>query len=313
MSEFGMQAAPHVNTLRRFLPPDRLWPLNGLWTYHYHVPDKMIPYLKDFGDPRWLHEYVFLTQIVQGEALKTAIEHCRRRKFACGGALYWSLNAPWPNACWETVDYYGRPKAGFYFAKRAFAPIIVSPARSGDSVEVYLVNDTPNEVKGVLTVRVVDVSEGKVAREERMTASAPPNASTAVARLPLSELVRDPQREVLHFTFEHPGGTVWNTLLLAKPREVSFAGVDLSVEVKSARREGRDAVVEVEVSSGGYARYVYVDVVEDFVAIADDSYFDLLPGERKLVKLKVKGAAGPLTIVAGAWNARPVRKSVAPQ
>jgi beta-mannosidase len=313
MSEFGMQAAPHVNTLRRFLPPDKLWPLNGLWVYHYHVPDKMIPYLKDFGDPRWLHDYVFLTQIVQGEALKTAIEHCRRRKFACGGALYWSLNAPWPNACWETVDYYGRPKAGFYFAKRAFAPVIVSPVRSGEEVEVHLVNDTMSEVRGVLTVRLVDAGSGRVVREERVEAGAPPNSSAVAAKLRLSEWVRDPRRELLHFTFEHPGGSAWNSLLLAKPREVSFAPADLSVEVRAARVEGRDAVVEVEVSSSGYARYAFVDVLEDFVAVADDNFFDLLPGERKLVKLRVKGASGPLTLVAGAWNAKPVRRVVAPQ
>jgi beta-mannosidase len=273
----------------------------------------MIPYLKDFGDPRWLHEYVFLTQIVQGEALKTAIEHCRRRKFACGGALYWSLNAPWPNACWETVDYYGRPKAGFYFAKRAFAPVIVSPVRSGEEVEVHLVNDTMSEVRGVLTVRLVDAGSGRVVREERVEAGAPPNSSAVAAKLRLSEWVRDPRRELLHFSFEHPGGSAWNSLLLAKPREVSFAPVDLSVEVRAARVEGRDAVVEVEVSSSGYARYAFVDVLEDFVAVADDNFFDLLPGERKLVKLRVKGASGPLTLVAGAWNAKPVRRVVAPQ
>ena len=312
LSEFGMQAAPHVNTLRRFLPPEKLWPVNELWVYHYHVPDKMIPYLKDYGDPRGLHDYVLLTQLVQAEALRTAIEHCRRRKFACGGALYWSLNAPWPNVCWETVDYYGRPKMGFYAAKRAFAPVLVSPVLAGDEVEVHVVNDELREVAGTLTVRAVDVGRHEVVREEGVPVRVPANASAVVARLPAREWIRDPRREILHFRLEYEGGASWNVLIAAKHREVAFAPAELELRVESVKLEGGDAVVEAEVASRGYARLAHVDVVEDFVAVADDNYFDLLPGERRRVRVRVKGGGGGFTLVARALNARPISRPVQP-
>ncbi|MEM0309156.1 MAG: glycoside hydrolase family 2 protein [Thermofilaceae archaeon] len=312
LSEFGMQAAPHVNSLRRFLPPEKLWPINELWVYHYHVPDKMIPYLRDFGDPRWLLEYVFLTQLVQAEALRTAIEHARRRKFACGGALYWSFNAPWPNMCWETVDYYGRPKMGFYAAKRAFAPVLVSPLKSGEAIDVYVVNDLLTKVSGTLTVRVVNVGEHRVVKELRLPVSVEANASSVVARLHAGELVGDPAREVVHFTLEHEGGSSRNVLLLARPREVSFAPTELELSVKSVERGEGYVIVEAEVSSRGYARLAHVDVVEDYVAIADDNYFDLLPGEKRTVKLRVKGADKSFTLLAAAQNARAVTKVVDP-
>ncbi|MCS7104299.1 MAG: hypothetical protein NZ954_01880 [Thermofilaceae archaeon] len=310
LSEFGMQAAPHVNSLKRFLPPEKLWPVNELWIYHYHVPDKMIPYLKDYGDPRSLHDYVFLTQLVQAEALKTAVEHARRRKFACGGALYWSFNAPWPNMCWETVDYYGRPKMGFYAVKKAFAPVIVSPVRNGEKVEVYVVNDLLKEVKGTLILYVVDVSTGSIVKQEKVDVSVPPNSSLLAADYQASELVRDPEREILCFKLEYDGGSSGNVLLLTKPRDVSFASTDLELRLLSVRREKDLAVLEVEVGSRGYARLVFVDVVEDLIVVAEDNYFDLLPGEKKVLRVRVRKPSETFTLTVAAQNAHPVKFSM---
>ncbi|RLE69886.1 MAG: glycoside hydrolase family 2 protein, partial [Thermoprotei archaeon] len=58
LSEFGMQAAPHPHTLAKFLPPGKLWPINEFWLYHYHVPERVVPYLRDYGEPRDLLSYV---------------------------------------------------------------------------------------------------------------------------------------------------------------------------------------------------------------------------------------------------------------
>ena len=312
LSEFGMQAAPHPHTLRRFLPPGRLWPINELWIYHYHVPEKVVPYLRDYGEPRDLLSYVFLTQLVQAEALKTAIEHCRRRKFLCGGALYWSFNAPWPNACWETVDYYGRPKMGYYFAKRAFAPVLVSPVRRGDEIEVWVVNDELRMVRGVLKVSVVDVERGEVIGEREASISVEPNSSSLVARYKLRDLgVEDPEAVVLCFRLEHDGGESRNVLLLARHRDVRFSTTSLELEVVEARREGDDAIIEVEVGSERYARLAFIDVAEDYVAVASDNFFDLLPGERRRITLRVKKPGKTVTVIAAAYNApTPVRRVV---
>jgi len=271
-----------------------------------------VPYLRDYGEPRDLLSYVFLTQLVQAEALKTAIEHCRRRKFLCGGALYWSFNAPWPNACWETVDYYGRPKMGYYFAKRAFAPVLVSPLRRGDEIEVWVVNDELRMVRGVLKVSVVDVERGEVIGEREASISVEPNSSSLVARYKLRDLgVEDPEAVVLCFRLEHDGGESRNVLLLARHRDVRFSTTSLELEVVEARREGDDAIIEVEVGSERYARLAFIDVAEDYVAVASDNFFDLLPGERRRITLRVKKPGKTVTVIAAAYNApTPVRRVV---
>ncbi|MEM1506862.1 MAG: glycoside hydrolase family 2 protein [Candidatus Bathyarchaeia archaeon] len=308
MSEFGMQAAPDIKTLLKFIPTNNLWPMNDYWLYHYHVPEKVIPYMKDYGEPRFLHEYVFLSMLVQADALKTAIEHCRRRKFGCGGVLYWSFNAPWPNICWETVDYYGRPKMGFYFAKRAFEPVMVSPLYRAGVIEVWVINDELNEIRGILEINVVDLREGVVTKSLKKEFTAPANSSIVLAKYRPEDLgVTDPSRTIIVFDLKVDGKTRRNTLLLTKHRDISFSETLLKLKVLDARREDNDLIVVADVGTDGYARLVNLDVKEDYVTNASDNYFDLLPNETRRVEIKVKNMRDrekELTLTVSALNAK---------
>ena len=46
------------------------------------------------------------------------------------GAVYWQLNDCWPVISWSSIDYWGRWKALHYYAKRFFAPVMISCRRS---------------------------------------------------------------------------------------------------------------------------------------------------------------------------------------
>ncbi len=305
LSEFGMQAAPHIKAMLKFLPPNNLWPINEHWLYHYHVPEKVISYMEDYGEPRYLHEYVSLSMLIQSEALKTAIEHCRRRKFRCGGVLYWSFNAPWPNMCWETVDYYGLPKMGFYFAKRAFEPVIVSPLYKNGMIEVWVVNDTLSDVKCRLKITIINLADMESSKTLVSDHVIPANSSSLVIKHALADLnITDISKFLTVFDIESDGKTHRNVLLLTKHRKLQFPKALLSLEVSEIKKEGDGLALNVKVRSDRYARLVNVDVKENYIAIANDNYFDLLPGEMKNVKIKVKNVeAKELTLVASALNA----------
>ncbi|MCS6842110.1 MAG: hypothetical protein NZ699_19660 [Roseiflexus sp.] len=84
---------------------------------------------------------------MQAEALATAIRSWRRRwggpgRYATAGALIWQLNDCWPAISWSLLDYYLRPKPAFYAVRRALAPIAPSPARTSQSVELWVVIGT---------------------------------------------------------------------------------------------------------------------------------------------------------------------------
>jgi beta-mannosidase len=113
------------------------------------------------GLPADLDQYVLYSQTAQAEGLKLAVEHYRRRKPHCSGALVWQLNDCWPAQSWAYIDYYGIPKAAYYALRRAFAPVLASFRDTAEEgVELWVCNDTRDVVRATLTVRHESLSGG---------------------------------------------------------------------------------------------------------------------------------------------------------
>ncbi len=156
-SEFGLQAPPAVEVLRRFVPQDEQWPPGRSWTSHGAGLSKLWRYARPFlaGREANLEAFVQASQQAQARGLQIAIEHYRRRKAqGCGGALVWQLNEPWPAISWSLLDFYRQPKPAYRAVQRAFEPLLVSlefplvPLQAGQDLEiaVWLVNDRPEPV-----------------------------------------------------------------------------------------------------------------------------------------------------------------------
>jgi len=160
-SEFGLQAPPEVESLRRFIPAEELWPPGPAWTCHGAGLNKLWRYARPFlaGRPVSCEEFVRASQRAQAHGLQIAIEHYRRRKAqGCGGALVWQLNEPWPAISWALLDFYRRPKPAYETVKRLFNPLLVSldyplqQYKGGDELcaDVWLLNDRHEALDGCL-------------------------------------------------------------------------------------------------------------------------------------------------------------------
>src|SRR5437660_3252559 len=118
------------------------------------------------GLPTNLEEYIDFSMITQAEGLKFGIEHYRRRKPHCSGTLIWQLHDCWPVLSWSIVDYYGFGKAGYFYTRRAYALVLASFQQCDDgSVELWLTNDTLNELTDTLTIRLGTFANGTVWEE----------------------------------------------------------------------------------------------------------------------------------------------------
>jgi len=177
-SEFGLQAAPTVESLRRFIPQEDLWPPGAAWVYHGADLSKLWRYARPFlaeKEPS-LASFVAAGQRAQAQGLQIAIEHYRRRKAAGqGGALVWQLNEPWPAISWALIDRDGQPKPAYATVKRLFDPLLVSldlppqRFRAGDRLraEVWIINDRAEAVSAcTLKVRLLDGAGHAVERIE---------------------------------------------------------------------------------------------------------------------------------------------------
>src|SRR5437870_7355930 len=115
--------------------------------------------------------------IAQAEGLKFGIEHYRRRKPHCSGTLIWQLNDCWPVLSWSILDYYGFGKAGYFYARRVYAPVLASFKELEDgTVELWITNDTLNDVNDTVTVQLGTFSKGTLWQEQQQV-SIPANGN----------------------------------------------------------------------------------------------------------------------------------------
>jgi beta-mannosidase len=163
--EFGLQSAPNVETLTRFLADDAMFPPNADWAYHNADLDKLWRYARphlSLQPPREisLPEFVDASQEAQLRGLQIAIESARRSKPRVSGCAFWQFNEPWYAICWSVVDYARKPKRAYHKIKELYNPVLVSfayprrPYNAGEIVrgEIWLVNDALRQIQGTLSV-----------------------------------------------------------------------------------------------------------------------------------------------------------------
>jgi beta-mannosidase len=166
ISEFGIQAVPHLSSLSRFLPAAEFWPPGAGLSYHCAQLEKMQRYVAPLS-PDGLKEWIEASQRAQAYALQVAIEHFRRRKYRTSGVVIWQLNDTWPAVSWSLIDYYRQPKLACKRLKSLYSPILVSlefplrQYRRGDifRARVWAINDWLADIRGcLLDVRLDGVS-----------------------------------------------------------------------------------------------------------------------------------------------------------
>jgi beta-mannosidase len=279
ISEFGMHAAPVYETLRRVIPPEQLYRHSASMDHHNkdepkNKGDNLM--LTVTGLPKNLTEYIDYSMIAQAEGLKFGIEHFRRRKPHCSGTLFWQLNDCWPVLSWSVLDYYGFAKAGYYYVKRAYAPVLASFKQLEDGdVELWITNDALTEIQETVTVRLRTFA-GDTVWEESLHALVAPGSSQPIRRWGKRESGGSPDR---YLSVRSANGTFRsNRHFFAAIKDLSRTPVQPEVEITSAG----DHELRVHLRSREYAYFVTLSVPDEVTRFSDN-YFDLEPGESRMV------------------------------
>ena len=94
---------------------------------NYGANGKIMNYMQQmYRYPGDFETVLYASQLLQADAIRYGVEHFRRNRGRCMGAVYWQINDCWPVISWSSIDYCGRWKALHYYAKRFFAPVMIS-------------------------------------------------------------------------------------------------------------------------------------------------------------------------------------------
>ena len=127
--EFAITSVPSIESLKKFIPENELWPPGLSWGHHWADLDRLrIQNFDVFGDEKTgsLQEFVNATQDAQGIIFQVGIEHFRRSKPRTSGVSLCHFITYWPDMKWGIIDNYQQPKRSYDFVKRAYQPLLVS-------------------------------------------------------------------------------------------------------------------------------------------------------------------------------------------
>ncbi|ODV70556.1 beta-mannosidase precursor [Hyphopichia burtonii NRRL Y-1933] len=320
ISEFGMEALPNRKTYEDCITDKtELYPQSESIDHHN----------KSDGFERRLALYVFenikvegldldswiyATQLMQAECLGYAYRCWRREwrgegKRYTSGAIVWQINDCWPVASWAIIDFYKRPKLGYYSVKRESHPIGVGLYRNEKkftheqakpvskegaphdyskteyNVDIWGVNATTEPLPSTLKIDIYNVTLGDIIEslpDKPVTLSA--NATTEfVESHPISN---DVPVVIYARLVDNKGNIIAGAADWPQPlKYLKFNDrkVDFTVENGQIRLRANNPVKGVEI------------IVERDVFLQDNG-FDLFPGDDKIVVAKDLKATDKVSI-----------------
>lgn len=307
-SEFGFQSFPCLKSVKQFTLPDDRNIFSRVMERHQRnqaANGKILSYLSQtFRYPNSFDDLLYASQLMQAEAIRYGVEHWRRNRGRCMGAIIWQLNDIWPVASWASIDYYGRWKALHYAAKRFFAPVMISAEEEGElsqnpkineyhpaplekSFRLNVCNETLRDVTGEV-VWALRTPDGAIVRQNQQTLTIPAMSAKWLDKVDCADASLTGHYVSFAFVVDDVAVSE-GTCIFCAPKHFGFTDPRLTVEKRG------DTLV---VTSRAYAKQVWLES-EDADLLLDDNAFDMNPGT-KVVRV-LRGAAEKVR-VRSVWD-----------
>ena len=163
-------AIPPLESLRRMLPEDHLWPIDSVWEYHAGGMSRTLKIFTEalnhrYGPSNSAEEFARKAQMQAYEAYRAMMEAYGRNKYTSTGIIEWMLNNAWPGMIWHLYDWYLRPGGSYFGVKKACEPLHVQ--YSYDDRSIVVVNSYYRSFPGLkVTAKVFNIdSREKFSRE----------------------------------------------------------------------------------------------------------------------------------------------------
>lgn len=297
-SEFGFQSFPCLKSVEQFTLPDDRNIFSRVMERHQRnqaANGKILSYLSQtFRYPNSFDDLLYASQLMQAEAIRYGVEHWRRNRGRCMGAIIWQLNDIWPVASWASIDYYGRWKALHYAAKRFFAPVMISAEEEGElsqnpkineyhpaplekSFRLNVCNETLRDVTGEV-VWALRTPDGAIVRQNQQTLTIPAMSAKWLDKVDCADASLTGHYVSFAFVVDDVALSE-GTCIFCAPKHFEFVDPRLTVETRG------DTLL---VTSHAYAKQVWLES-EDADLLLDDNAFDMNRGT-KVVRV-LRGSA----------------------
>ncbi|MCD7736984.1 MAG: glycoside hydrolase family 2 protein [Lachnospiraceae bacterium] len=291
LSEFGFQSFPTMKTIEQISDdPEDYNIFSYIMERHQRngsANGKIMNYMQQtYRYPSEFRTVLYASQLLQADGIRYGVEHFRRNRGRCMGAVYWQLNDCWPVASWSSIDYCGRLKALHYYAKRFFAPLMLSCEEQGlvtsgkelvrehfvfeKSIRLNVANETMKDA--CVTVRwALRDTCARVLKSGEEELCVPALSSLWMDKIEFPDA--DIYREYISYEMEKDGEIISEgTVNFSYPKYFRYEDPKLSCRVIGN---------EIEVTAGAYAKSVEI-LNENEDLVLSDNYFDMNGGTKRI-------------------------------
>jgi beta-mannosidase len=297
VSEYGMQSFPCMKTLQSFSNDTDLEIRSPLMDFRqrsnmpwisakFNGTQMIMNYIQMYyNDPSDFESFVYLSQVVQADALKAAIEAHRLYKPQCMGSLYLQLNDCWPTISWSTIDYFGRWKPAHYTVRKSFTNVLIIPQHSAGSLKVFAVNDSLSSLEAELRLKVIDF-DGKQLWNETDTVLLKPDTVQMLWQAREDKVCPAMLKSKVFMLAQ-----LWikgkvlseNLLYFTDPKYLDLPVPDISYKIN-----GKLDHYELIMVTNKFAKNVVLDTFEKDARFSNNN-FDLLPGRKLRISVNYPG------------------------
>jgi beta-mannosidase len=285
MTEYGFQSFPEFKTIEAFAEPGDYDIFSEVMQAHQRSSignGTIKTYMeREYTVPKDFRQFLYVGQVLQAEGIKVAMEAHRARMPYCMGSLFWQINDCWPVASWSSIDYYGRWKAQQYYARKSYAPEMVTSWLEGDTLNVSVVSDRLKNEPATLTLRVMDF-HGKVLKTVKQSLLLMAGGVTTFSA-PASDLLMGaaPEAVLLHASLTKGRKVLAEDRLYFRPvKELALPHASVAMKVRNL-----GGAFAVGLKSSALVKNLCLSL-DDVDGSFNDNYFDLLPRQPVVVHFK---------------------------
>ena len=301
-SERGMPNVMNIESLRRTLSPDALWPQSPQWGMHDYTlqgaqrSSEFNQLVRmGFGEAKSAEEFTRWAQLINYNGYRGMFEATSRSR---AGLLLWMSHPCWPSMVWQTYDYYFEPTAAYFGAKKACEPLHIQYNALTDSIEI--VNHSAGLCKGVTATATVFDLSGKRMRQQKGRLDS--HEDTSQAWIKLSKLMPSAPSDVyfLRLTLTDQQGIVSENLYIMGREENNYQALlslpKAEVEQHAALKTvGDSQTITLTLRNKGKTPAPFLrlnlkgsDNEQILPVTYSDNYITLMPGESKTVTVTWK-------------------------
>jgi len=281
MSEYGMQGFPELASIVRYTPENDLWLNSPTMEAHQgsgNGNNELMKYVGyNFRVPEKFEHKLYMSQLMQAEAMRIAMETHRRSMPWCQGSLIWQINDDWPCTTWSGIDFYGYWKAMHYQMRKSCNNVMITSYQNDGTLDLFVVSDLYKPLKGTLELTLMDFS-GKKLKNLKVPVSLGEWSSKKVADYKVTDLLGGQSSKNAVLVCElKVGNDVYKTLhYFEKVKDLNLPKPNVKLEAVASS----DGKTRIKVSTDLLAKNVMV-MCNGEAGIFSDNFFDLLPGESR--------------------------------